>query len=344
MTCIRIPWNSVATGVIVLALLSGCGHRTESSRVVVYTALDQLFSEAILDAFEAESGIKVAAVYDTEATKTVGLVNRIIAESAHPRCDVFWNNEVVRSVMLKRMGLLAPYASPSAADIPKHFKDPDHYWTGFAARARVLICNTNLLSEADRPHSIMELTTKRWRGKVALAYPLFGTTATHVAALFATLGPEAATAYFTALQNNEVVIVDGNASSKDAVARGELPLAFTDTDDANVALKDGKPVAICFPDQRDDQMGTLVIPNTVALIHNAPHPEAARRLIDFILRRETERLLAGSGSAQMPVRESVPVPDGGLSLAGIKAMAVNWSAVEQHVIPATERMEALFIR
>lgn len=76
---------------------------------MAYTALDQVFSEEILQEFEKRTGIGVKPVYDTEATKTVGLVNRILAEQDNPQCDVFWINEIVRSSRLNRRGVLSAY-------------------------------------------------------------------------------------------------------------------------------------------------------------------------------------------------------------------------------------------
>jgi len=154
---------------------------TDQQQVVIYTSLDKVFSRPILEAFEKETGIKVLDVYDSEATKTTGLVNRLIAEKDNPRADVFWNSEIGRTIVLKQKGVLDTYTSPSAGDIPSQFKDSEGYWTGFAARCRILIYNTDLLKEQDLPHSIFELTQTEWKDKVGLAYPLFGTTATHVA-------------------------------------------------------------------------------------------------------------------------------------------------------------------
>jgi len=111
-----------------------------------------------------------------------------------------------------------------------------------------------------------------------------------------------------------------------------------------VALQQGKPVTVVFPDQGDDQMGSLVIPNTVALIKNCPHPEAGKKLIDFLLRREVEAMLAESGSVQMPVRADVPVHDGNPSLAGIKAMQVDWNVVETKLTEVSHFLEELFVR
>ena len=336
--------TTIGTLTLTLLVLTGCGRQAGKPEVVVYTALDQIFSEKILQTFEQQTGIKVKAVYDTEATKTVGLVNRILAERARPQCDVFWNNEIVRTVMLKRQGILQPYVSPSGQDIPAAFKDSEGCWHGFAARARILIYNKNLVAEADKPATLQELTDPKWKGKVSLAYPLFGTTATHAAALFAFWGDEQGKAYHQALKANDVVIVDGNATSKDMVVRGEVAIGFTDSDDANVAIEQGKPVGMIFPDQGDGQMGTLVIPNTVALVNDCPHPREGKMLIDFLLSREVEQMLAECGSAQMPVRSGIPVPKGNPSLEGIKPMAVDWNLVETKLADVSRFMDQLFVR
>ena len=90
-----------------LALLAGCLSQADRE-VVVYTALDAPFSQPILDSFEQKTGIRVRAKFDVESTKTVGLANAILAEAERPRCDVFWNNEILNTLRLKRKGLLAP--------------------------------------------------------------------------------------------------------------------------------------------------------------------------------------------------------------------------------------------
>jgi len=302
------------TFLIVLAI--GCGK--PQKQVVVYTSLDQIYSEPILNEFEKITSITVKAVYDTEATKTTGLVNRLIAEKDNPQADVFWNNEIARTIVLKNKGVLAPYVSPSAKDIPDQFKDRTGYWVGFAARARIIIYNTDLVRDEDAPRSIFDLTKDEWRGVVAIANPLFGTTATHAAALFELLGEEKAKKYFTDLKDNEVVIVDGNAVVRDQVADGELKVGLTDTDDANSAIEDGKPVKIIYPDQ--EGIGTLVIPNTVSLVAGCRHPEEGKKLIDYLLSLEVEEKLANCRSVQMPLHPGVKAPEKVPTVNSIKAM------------------------
>lgn len=326
---------------LALALaLTGCGRNPGD--VVVYTSRDQLYAEPVLKAFEQETGIRVRAVYDTGATKTVGLTNRLLAEKDHPQADVFWNSEVARTIILKRAGALAPYVSPQAKDIPPRYKDPEGYWTGFGARARVILYNTRLVSPEEAPRSLFDLTQPRWRSRVALGTPVLGTMATHHTALFLHLGDEQARAFFQALAANDVRIVVGNTAVRDAVSSGEVPLGVIDTSDAQEAIADGAPVAIIYPDQ--DGLGTLLIPNSVALIAGAPHPENARRFIDYLLRPETERALAWSRSAQMPLHPGVEVPPHVRRADQITTFDVDFEAIAGRMDEVTAYLQALFVR
>jgi iron(III) transport system substrate-binding protein len=340
----RLP---VILGAVILGLLllsfGACQSGKTEESVVIYTSLDQVFSEPILNDFEAESGIKVEAVYDVEAAKTTGLVNRLIAEKNHPQADVFWSSEYAQTLLLKEQGVLAPYASPSASDIPELLRDSEDYWTGFAVRARVIIVNTDLVPAEGYPESIYDLLDPSWgEGEVAIANPLFGTTATHAAALFAALGPDKAKEFFEELQRQKVRVVDGNSVVRDMAVSGEIKVGLTDTDDASIALEKGEPVAMIFPDQTG--LGTLLIPNTVALINDAPHTQAARRLIDFLLSPEVETKLAYCSSRQIPVRETVDIPPDTPWMRGIRGMNVELSSVSEQMKASSTWLKEVFLR
>ncbi len=327
---------------ISLSFLGGCSKEQETGRVIVYTSVDQVYSEPVLKIFQEKTGIRVKAVYDVEASKTTGLFNRLITEKEHPVCDVFWNSEVGRTIVLKQKGVLQPYFSPSANDIPRQFRDSEGYWTGFAVRARILIYNTDMLAKADLPASILDLTRPEWNGRVAMALPLFGTTATHIAALWSYLGAEKTMQYLTALKDNHVLIVNGNSVARDVVVKGRVPVAFTDTDDANAAVQAGAHAGIIFPDR--ETMGTLLIPNTVAMIKQCPHPEEAAKVIDYLLSHEVERMLAFSEAANIPVRDSVARPDNVPELSSVKAMDIDYKIIARNMDAAIRFCQALFVR
>ena len=331
-------WLTVAG---ISALLAGCTPATDR-RVVVYTALDEMYSSPILERFARQSDIDVLPAYDTEAAKTTGLVNRLIAEQRYPRADVFWNNEVVQTIVLKEKGVLQPYDSPSAAAIPTEFKDSEGYWTGFAARGRVIIYNTDMV--ANPPTSILAFRDEQWAGKAAIALPLFGTTATHAAALFTVWGEAEAKDFFRGLLANDVAVLAGNATVRDMVAKGEFAVGLTDTDDANGAVEDGYPVRWLFPDQGHDGLGTLIIPNTVALIKGAPNPEAGKALIDYLLSPAVESRLSRMRSIQIPLNPAVDAPDNVPVLAQTTCMNVRFEAAVEYMEPCAAFIQKEFVR
>jgi len=329
--------------VIGLCVLALCfTEALAADTVVVYTALDEMYSRPVLDGFEQKTGIRVKAVYDTEAAKTTGLVNRLIAERDRPRADVFWNNEVAQTVVLKKKGVLEPYTSPAADAIPHAFKDQEGYWTGFAARARVIIYNTDLVSEP--PTSILDFLKPEWAGKAAIANPLFGTTATHAAALFAAWGDGRAKAFFIGMLENETAVLPGNATVRDLVARGQYAWGLTDTDDANGAVEDGFPAKWLLPDQRDGGLGTLVIPNSVALVKGGPNPKGGKTLIDYLLSPGVERRLAQTRSTQIPLNPAVKAPERVPALGAIHTMEVSVEAIADEMATAAAFIRKEFMR
>ena len=310
--------------------------------MVIYASVDRIYAEPILEKFEKESGIKVLAVYDVEAAKTTGLVNRLIAERRNPQADVFWNGEFAQTIRLKEEDVLSPYVSKNAIDIPEKFKDPDKRWTGFCGRARILIANTDLLNSSDFPTSIFDLIKPGWDlSQVAIAYPLFGTTFTHAAAIYALLGQDDGRKYFEILQEKGIHVAPGNSTVRDLVAKGQMSLGFTDTDDACGALKRGAAVSVIYPDQ--ETIGTLVIPNTAAKIDGGPNPENANILIDFLLDPKTEQDLIDMGWSQLALRQT-DLNNSCLGNVQIKSMDISLEDIYQQMQVVKEDMSEIFIK
>ena len=305
--------------------LFACTNKNKNE-VVVYTSVDQVFSEPVLKKFELQTGIKVKPVFDTEETKSTGVLNRLIAEKNNPQCDVFWSGDPMRADVLKQRGITETYRSPAASGINEVFIDKDYNWIGFSSRARVLLVNTNLVKAGDVPSSILDLTKDKYKGRFTIANPLFGTTSFHIAAIFTELGDDKAKQFLEDLKRNGVIIASSNGDVKKKVATGEVQMGLTDTDDANEALKEGTPVKAIFLDQ--NSFGNLIVPNTVSLIKSSPNNENGKKVIDFLLSVETEKMLAES-CAQMPLHKGVAVPSTVPSLDNIAPMKVNYAEVAQ---------------
>jgi iron(III) transport system substrate-binding protein len=296
---------AAAGALLVLTFALWLWGRPKEDALVVYCAHDAVFAEGILRDFEQRTGIKVATRFDTEATKSLGLVELLVREKNSPRCDVFWNNEMLGTMDLAERGVLDPHRGEGWERIPARFKDPEARWTGFAARFRVHIVNTTKLSIDDpRVAALAQPEVNGDLSRVAAAKPLYGTTLTHYVVWWQTWGADKLRAWHKRTRELGLRELNGNGAVKDAVAQGVCDHGFTDTDDFFDAKDSGAPVAM--RPVRLASGETICIPNTVALIRGARHEAAARKLIDYLLSAETELALARSKSRQVPL---LPIAD-----------------------------------
>jgi iron(III) transport system substrate-binding protein len=289
-------YGSIA-GLIACVFVAWWMMQPRTPRLTIYCAHDSIHAKETLEAFRKQTKIKFNVKYDTEATKSLGLVELILMEKDNPRCDVFWNNEVLGTIHLQSEGILEPYISPRHAEIPEQFKDPTGYWTGFGARLRVYIVDPARLqpdlAAIDKRLQDPDLS------EVTLAKPLYGTTRTHYTVLWHEWGPEKLKAWHESLYQRNINESYGNAGTRSLVGEGVCDLGFTDTDDYFVGKQRRKNVAMV--PVRTPSNKVICIPNTISLIHGSQRPEEARKLIDFILSAETELALAKSKAFQIPL-------------------------------------------
>ena len=354
--------NSLASRCLALLLAGLAGfsqascHRSRpgGGEVVVYCSTDEEYAVQVFDRFTRETGIRVSAVYDTESSKTVGLYQRLRAERRRPQADVFWNAELCRTIQLADDGLASDISRLVPEDLPKKWVDPAGLWAAFGLRARVIVYNTKQVAAADAPRSLEELTLPRWRGRVVMANPLFGTTSTHVSALYSTLGEKRAEALLRGLRDNGVRLVEGNSAVRDLVAHGGAAAGLTDTDDALGGIEDGLPIAFTLPDQPcegsykpsqgspDKILGAFVIPNSVMKVAGGPHLAEADRFVSFLLRPEVEEILAADRGHHIPVRPGVKRPDALKPFNALKPMEVDYRQVATRLPETARRVEDIF--
>jgi len=308
----RVGWLMVLVAIVSCGQRGGEAPQSDSpvdSSVVVYCSADKEFAELIFRAYETKTGVKVLPLYDTEETKTAGLTARLVAEKASPKADVFWSSDTSRAVALVDQGLTAAYMPKTADAIPARYKSAVGMWTGFGARIRVILYNKDKVKPEDAPRSILDLTQPRWKSRVAIANPHFGTMSFQAAALFVKWGDEKASGFLRRLKENGAVIAAGNSDVKDRVADGRVDVGILDEDDAVVAVRDRKRVAIVIPDQEGaDPLGTPLMPNVAVLIQGAPRAAQGRRFIEFLVSAEAEQILAESAAAQYPLHTGVAGP------------------------------------
>ena len=291
-------------------LLYCCSCRQQEREVILYTSQDQQFAEPILAEFTRQTGLKVRTVFDSEAVKTVGLANRLLAEASHPQCDVWWSNESLRTRQLMRRGAL-----------------DTNTFTEFGFRSRRIVINTNRLALAAAPRSFLELTNAAWHGKVALAYPMFGTTSAQFIALRQHWGVTNWEQWCRALAANNPFLVDGNSVVVKLVGRGEALVGLTDSDDVMAAQQEGWPVA-ALPLSAE----SVLIPNSIALVHGAPHAEAGRRLCEYLRSEAVVTQLINAAALEGGAIETQP------------HLNVDRNLVADDLEAATEALRRIFLR
>jgi iron(III) transport system substrate-binding protein len=316
-----------------LSVLSGC--RKADPTVILYCAQDQVFAEPILAVFTKQTGIAVKPVFDSEAVKTVGLANRLLAERDHPVCDVFWGNEEFRTRQLAAAGVFRA----------------TNGWTAFGQRSRRLVVRSESFRSSRReeapsttsdfrlPASDFEqslltsaatnlavLTNSAFHGRVSLAFPLFGTTATHFLALRQHWSESNWLIWCRALAANRPFLEEGNSHVVKRVARGEALIGLTDSDDITAAQREGLPVTALpiFPE-------SLLIPNTLGLIAKPMPNPAAEKLYDFLQSPTVrERLIAAAALEPGPPPTETLRPD--------------WPALLRDLDRATDQLKEVFRR
>jgi iron(III) transport system substrate-binding protein len=274
--------NFCRTALILLGL-AGCHRSSNSKEVVLYTSIDEPVARPVIDAFTQKTGIRVILKTDTEASKTAGLVETLRAEKANPQADVFWNNEPFHTINLAEEGVLTAYDSPSASQTLAMYKDPAHRWAANGLRMRMIA----IAPDATGITCVEDLADPKYKGKVCMANPAFGTTSGHIAALFIKWGPERGTKFLRDLKANDIKLLGGNSEVVKQVAGRNCVAGLTDNDDVDSMIAEGGKLKGA-PARLRDGTGTLAIPCTVGMVNGAKHPAEAKQLIDYLLSKEVE--------------------------------------------------------
>jgi iron(III) transport system substrate-binding protein len=275
---------------LLFPLFSGC-RPANDNRVVLYCSVDEVFSRPIIAELEKETGLDIEPLFDVESAKAAGLANKLRAEHNRPRADVFWASTVLQSQLLAKEGILAPYVSPSAKDIPTGFKDPEGRWTAMGLRARVLI------SSKTSQEKSLAMVPANLKGRFAIANPQFGTCSDWAAAYGTRWGTQRTAEFFRNLKAAGVRVLPGNADVASAVADGNLLYGITDSDDYLSQKREKKTVYLMKTTQDN-----VLVPGSASLIDGAPRADNARKLLDALLSAQTEGRLVKAMPGVFSVR------------------------------------------
>jgi iron(III) transport system substrate-binding protein len=248
--------------------------------LVVYSARKEELMRPVVDAFKA----RYTAVNVTVKSGAPGELALLVQqERSSPRGDIFFTTDAAGLEMLRQDGLLDPYRSPNASRVPDEFKAADGTWTGVIGRSRNFMINTQLLTPERAPQSVFELTDPKWKDQLAMASIREGGVRLWLASLLIEKGEAGTKDYIAGLRANNLKVLANHTEVANAVARGEVAVGLLNHYYYVPKAKEGAPVALIYPDQAPDQMGTLVTPLAVGIVRGARNAESARLFVDFLL-------------------------------------------------------------
>jgi iron(III) transport system substrate-binding protein len=263
------------------------GSPSEAGPITVYSGRSEELVGPLLEQFTDATGIEVEARYGD----TAEMANLILTEGANSPADVFFAQDAGALGAVADAGLLTALPTEILERVDERFRSPSGEWVGISGRARVVAYNTDVLTEADLPDSIFGFTDPAWSGRIGWA-PTNGSFQAFVTALRVLEGEDRAREWLEGIQANGPNVYDSNSAALEAVAAGEIDVAFInhyylhqrlaedpDTTAANYFLTDGDP-------------GALVNVAGAGILGTAPNPEGADALVDYLLGPDAQAYFA----------------------------------------------------
>lgn len=280
--------------------------QSEADRLVVYSGRSENLVGPLLDQFSQATGMAV----DVRYGDTAEMAATILEEGGNSPADLFFGQDAGALGALARAGRLTPLPDSVLDQVAPRFRSPTGEWVGTSGRARVLVYNTNELTEADLPASVLDLADPTWRGRAGWA-PTNGSFQAFVTALRALMGDDDTLAWLEAMVANDVQVYPNNTAIVQAAASGEIDVGLVnhyylyrflaeegeDFPARNYYFAAGDP-------------GAMINVAGAGILDSARHPEAALQLVEFLLSTEAQQFfadetaeypLAGEGIALNPL-------------------------------------------
>jgi iron(III) transport system substrate-binding protein len=299
------------------ATTTGAG---EGSELTVYSGRSEELVAPLFDRFTEETGIRLSVRYGD----TAEMAATIVEEGGRSPADVFFGQDGGALGSLENEGLLAQLPDELLSPVPATFRSPAGRWVGTSGRVRVLGYDTRVLDEADLPDSVFDLTEERWSGKVGWA-PANASFLAFVTAMRAEFGDEVTEKWLRDMDANGAVDYERNGVLRDAIASGEVETGllnhyYISQARAELADPDSYPVGTYFFPGGD--IGSLVNVAGVGVVAGSDAPEAAERLVAFLLSPEAQRFFVDE-TKEYPVVEGIDGPAGLPPLSSIEQPDVN---------------------
>jgi iron(III) transport system substrate-binding protein len=284
-----------------LGLASCGGLRGGANSIVVYNGQHPQLTQAIVSAFERQSGIHV----DVRSDDGVVLADEILQEGSHSPADVYLAENSPELTLLSEHQLLAPLPAATLARVSKRYESPAGNWVGIALRVSALAYDPSLVSAAQLPPSLLDLAEPAWRGRVAIA-PTDSDFLPLVGAVIATDGKQRALSWLRGLKANSTLYAD-DESVVAAVNKGQAAVGIINQYYwYRLRLEQGPsktPSRLYFFPNHD--VGSLENISGAAVLRSSHHQGYADRFVAFLVSPTAQHILAASDDFEYPVLPGV---------------------------------------
>ncbi|HZY57396.1 MAG TPA: iron ABC transporter substrate-binding protein [Rubrobacteraceae bacterium] len=321
---------------VVLAILAGaCGQGStsggsaseppsgEEDSLVVYSGRNEELVGPIIERFEEENRIDVEVRYGD----TAELAATILEEGENSPADVFFAQDAGALGAVAERGLLRELPENALGKVEERFRDPDGRWVGISGRARVVVYNTEALSEGGLPDSILGFTDPRWRGRIGWA-PTNASFQAFVTALRVTEGEEVAREWLEGIQANQPRVYEDNLPIVEATASGEIEVGFTNHYYLFRLLEErgeGVPARNFYTKNGDP--GALVNVAGIAILNTTQNAAEAEEFLNFMLSEEAQRYFADE-TFEYPLIGGIPINERLVPLSEIETPNIDLGALE----------------
>jgi iron(III) transport system substrate-binding protein len=291
---------TLAATLLTASTLSGCGV-FGSPDLVVYNAQHEELLDEIVPLFEEESGLDV----ELRSGKDLEFANQIVEEGEDSPADVFLTENSPAMSIVDNAGLFAELPESATATIPDQYVPADRTWTGFLARSTVAMYNTDSMTEADMPASILDFADPEWAGRISYS-PTGADFQAIVSAVLALEGEDATRAWLEGLAKNGTVY-DGNNVVLESVNAGEVPAGiiyhyywYRDQKESGENSDDS---ALYFFGNQDP--GAFVSVSGAGVLASSDRQDDAQAFVNFLASTEGQQAIADSYALEYPLNPDV---------------------------------------
>jgi len=295
---------------VVLALAAaGCGGDDgggSGGTLTIYSGREEELVKPLFDRFEQETGIDVEVRYGDSAE----LAATIAEEGDNSPADVFFAQDPGSLGAVEQAGRLANLPDSILNRVDSRFRDPDGHWVGTSGRVRVVAYNTDELTAAELPNSILDYTDPKWKGKIGFP-PTNASFQAFVSAMIIERGEEATRSWLEAIKANDPKLYEKNSQVVEAVAAGEIQVGFVNHYYLYLVKEEqpDAPVANDFLPGEDP--GALVSVAGAGVLEGADQESEARQFVEFLLSDESQRFYVDEAEeAEYPLVDGIEPKEG----------------------------------